>query len=101
MNQDSIVLVSDMTNRVNWGARGASLALREILEMHYGNVRALPSWYADEERVPIDTFLPESIAFPLIYRRGKSRLCTAYYRFERMMGMRLDYIECGVTIHRL
>ena len=90
---EGVLLVSDMTNRVNWGARGASLALREMLEGSFSRVGALSSRYADEVRVPIDTLLPESVALPLIRRRGRNPFLSAYYRFERAAGMKLDYIQ--------
>jgi polysaccharide pyruvyl transferase WcaK-like protein len=42
---------------------------------------------------PINTFFPEEIVVPVSVRRGENPLYDAFYRFERMMGMRLDYIE--------
>jgi polysaccharide pyruvyl transferase WcaK-like protein len=92
-NDQTFLLVSDMTSRVNWGARGASLALQEMLEGICGTLRTLPGTYADEGQVLIDPVLPEPVAKPLLYRRGQNPLFDFYFRLEEMMGMSFDYVE--------
>mgnify|MGYP006280531455 FL=1 len=92
-NDQTLLLVSDMTSRVNWGARGASLALQEMLDEVCGTLRTLPSTYADDGQVVIDPVLPETVAKPLLYRRGKNALFDLYFRLEERMGMSFDYVE--------
>src|SRR6056297_3903465 len=88
-----LLLIRDMTDRVNWGARGASLALREMLEMNWEGVEALPDSCVEGRLKPINTFFPEEIVVSVSVRREENLLYDAFYRFERTMGMRLDYIE--------
>jgi len=90
--QDRAVLLVTEYNGVNWG-RGANIALRQLLQMCSDDVRALQDKYAHNQRVPINTVIPQTISVPLINRRNRNRLFAAYYRFERFMGMKLDYIE--------
>jgi polysaccharide pyruvyl transferase WcaK-like protein len=87
-----ILLACDTTNRLNWGARGASLALQQSLEKHFGSVSSLPGDY-QEKRVFIDSLLPRSIASPLLARRHRSMLFEAYFRFETAVGMKTDFVE--------
>jgi len=92
-NDRTFLLVSDMTSRMNWGARGASLALQEMLDDICGSLRTLPGSYADEGQVLIDSVLPETVARPLLYRRGRNPLFDLYFRLEESMGMRFDYVQ--------
>jgi hypothetical protein len=64
-----------------------------MLEDCFSSVEALPGWYSNKVRVPIDTLFPEPVALPLIRRREKNFLLSAYYRLERATGMRPDHIE--------
>jgi len=84
--------VSDTTNRVNWGARGASLALQQLLRENFSDVQVLPGHYATEP-VPVNFSLPRSIALPLFSRRGNGAIFKLYYEIEKMMGAKRDYIQ--------
>jgi hypothetical protein len=64
-----------------------------MFESHGKDVHVLPDSTAEGKLEPINTFFPESIVVPVSVRRDEHLLCDAFYRFERMMGMRLDYIE--------
>src|SRR5271165_4982427 len=90
--ETKILFLCDTTTNINWGARGASLALQQLLARHFENIRALPSELA-EAPVFIDTVLPPSLASPLLARRHRSALLGAYHRFEKTLGMKSDYIE--------
>ena len=69
------------------------MALREMLEMNWEGVQALPDSCVEGRLKPINTFFPEEIVVPVSVRREENLLYDAFYRFERTMGMRLDYIE--------
>lgn len=88
-----MLVVSDTTDRVNWGARGASLALRDLLGEACGELTALPTRYVDESPRALNTFLPKAVAAPLIRRRGHNRLCSLYSAIERSLGMLPDYVD--------
>jgi len=87
-----ILLVSDTTRRLNWGARAASLALQQHLTARLGPITLLPAEISDNP-ITIDTLLPASIASPLLTRRNKNSAFQMYYSLERMLGMKADYIE--------
>jgi Polysaccharide pyruvyl transferase len=87
-----ILIACDTTANINWGARGASLALQQLLACRFENIRTLPGEVAGKP-VFIDTVLPPSLASPLLARRYRSGLTQAYYRFEQTLGMKSDYIE--------
>ncbi len=87
-----ILFVSDTTGYINWGGRGASLALQQWLGRRFENIRTLSGEYA-RTPVVIDTVLPYPLASRLLARRRKNVLLKAYCWFERAAGMKEDYIE--------
>lgn len=87
-----ILLVSDTTRRLNWGARAANLALQQHLTSRLGPMELLPAELSDSPAM-IRTVLPVSIASPLLTRRNKNRALSIYYSFEQLLGMKADYIE--------
>ena len=90
--KSQILFASDTTDRINWGARSASLALLQLLTHHYESVDALAGECATTA-VSINCVLPTSVASPLLARRHRNVFLGAYYRFETAFGMKPDYIE--------
>jgi polysaccharide pyruvyl transferase WcaK-like protein len=88
-----ILLVCDTTASLNWGGRAASLALQQLLACRFENILALPGELAGTP-VFINSILPPSLASLLLACRHKSALIEAYYRVEKTLGMKSDYIEC-------
>lgn len=89
---NSVLLVSDTTRRLNWGARAASLALQRHLAESFVDLRVLDGSFSDRPAC-IDTLLPASLAVPLLARRYKRTLFRTYYALEQTFGMKPDYIE--------
>jgi hypothetical protein len=87
-----MLLACDTTDRLNWGARGASIALQQLLIRYFGELDTLPGVIATKT-VCIESLFPASIASPLLARRGRGRFLEAYYRFEAAFGMKADYLE--------
>ena len=88
----NVLLVSNQTDYVNWGARGASLALQQAIQAHFGNLQTLPGHYATRA-IPVDFTFPKTISSPLVLRQHRNSLLRAYYKLEEMLGMKPDYIE--------
>jgi len=87
-----LLIVSDTTRGINWGGRAASLAFQQCLARRFENIRTLPGDYAATPMV-VDTFLPRSLAWPLLRRRHRNAVLGAYFKFEEALGMKPDYIE--------
>jgi hypothetical protein len=87
-----MILAWDSTDRLNWGARGAHLATRQILSNTEDNIERLPGEYQTHVR-PINLVLPEWLSCHLRVRRDRKWWARAYMKAERLFGGRLDYIE--------
>jgi hypothetical protein len=89
---DDMLLAWDSTNRLNWGARGAHLATRQILSAADENIERLPGEYQTDVR-PINLVLPEWLSCHLRVRRDRKWWARAYMKAERLFGGRPDYID--------
>lgn len=87
-----MLLAWDTTNRLNWGARSAHLAMRQILSGAYPEVKGLSGEY-QERRYPVNFALPEWVSAHLRVRHDRFWWAKVYVKAEARFGGRLDYIE--------
>lgn len=87
-----MLLAWDSTERLNWGARGAHLATRQILSGADEYIERLPGDYQTDVR-PINLVLPEWLSCHLRVRRDRRWWAQAYMKAERLFGGQPDYID--------
>ncbi len=86
-----MLLAWDTSNRLNWGARGSHVAMRQLLLQSFDDVECLAGEYQVRAQ-PIDFLLPDAIARPLWGRRGNWAI-DAYLELEYKCGARSDFID--------
>jgi len=83
-----ILHIGDGRNGLNWGARGASIALSQMLSRIADEVLTIGS----TKNVATGTILPERWAKFLYVRRGYL-LPRLYVHLEKLLGAKFDFVE--------
>jgi hypothetical protein len=81
----------DTTNFVNWGARSASLALRQMLDVEFDVVNSISGAHG-ERPLPVNVRISAEKARAVLRRRGKV-WARAWWKLEEWLGAEEDYID--------
>jgi hypothetical protein len=87
-----MLLAWDTSHRLNWGARGAHVATRHLLEAACDPLECLPGKYQTQGR-PVNFLAPRWVAEPLWWRQNDFWFAEAYVELESALGGRPDFID--------
>lgn len=93
-----MLLAWDTADRLNWGARGANLATRQILENSDG-LEYLPGELQVRQE-PVGFALPKWISKRVRQRRSRHWWAQAYADLESHFGARFDYLDLRPEVSR-
>ena len=91
-DREEMLLAWDTTHRLNWGARGAHVAMSQLLEQSVDAVETLSGQYQTKS-YPINYTFPDWMAYPLSRKRDELLAARVYDKVERMAGGEWDYLS--------